>query len=478
MKNFKNKLNQSMYREEKDFLGKFKIPNDKYYGIHTARSLKNFSFSEYKISEKFISSYALVKKACAITNVKLGYTNENIGEAIIAACDEIMEGKFKEEFILDPLQGGAGTSINMNINEVIANRANEILGYEKGKYYPIHPLEHVNLHQSTNDTYPTALKITVLYLLENLSNEIAKFQGILQKKEQEFQSILKIGRTELQEAIPFTLGREFSGFAEAISRDRWRIWKCKERIRTLNIGGTAIGTGLTAPRDYIFLVIDILRELTELNISRAENPLSITAFADDIVEVVGILDAYASNLLKISNDLRLMNLLKEIKLQPVQPGSSIMPGKINPVILEAVIQIALKVKANSSLIRDCASFSTFQIIEFIPLISFSFLESLNLLINITISLTKHITQIQAQKNHCEKYFEENISILTILLPLIGYKKTQKLIEETINQNKKNIKKFLQQKFNNKILKLLSPEYLNSFGYDEDKLKEIYNDNNT
>ncbi len=466
-----------MFREEKDFLGKLKIPNDKYYGIHTARALQNFSFSEYKISEKFISSYALVKKACAITNVKLGYINKNIGEAIITACNEIIKGKFREEFILDPLQGGAGTSTNMNLNEVIANRANEILGYEKGKYYPIHPLEHVNLHQSTNDTYPTALKITVLYLLENLSNEIAKFQGILQKKEQEFQSILKIGKTELQEAIPFTLGREFSGFAEAISRDRWRIWKCKERIRTLNIGGTAIGTGLTAPRDYIFLVIDILRELTGLNISRAENPLSITAFADDIIEVIGILDAYASNLFKISNDLRLMNLLKEIKLQPVQTGSSIMPGKINPVILEATMQIALKVKSNSLLIRECASISTFQIIEFIPLIAFCFLESLNLLLKITISLKDYLANIEAKKNFCEKNFEKSFSILTTLLPLIGYEKTQEIIKEIINKNETNIKRFLQQKFDKKILKLLSPEYLNSFGYDEYKFKEIYNDNN-
>ncbi len=478
MKNFKKTLNQSIYREEKDFLGILQIPKDKYYGIHTARALKNFSFSGYKIPEKFISSYALVKKACAIANIKLGYIDENIGKVIIVACNEVIEGKFKEEFILDSLQGGAGTSTNMNINEVIANRANEILGHEKGEYHPVHPLEHVNLHQSTNDTYPTALKITALYLLENLAKEIANFQGILQKKEEEFNSILKIGRTEMQEAIPFTLGREFSGFAEAISRDRWRIWKCKERIRTLNIGGTAIGTGLTAPRDYIFLVNDVLRELTRLNISRAENPISITAFADDIVEVVGILDAYASNLFKISNDLRLMNLLKEIKLKSVQSGSSIMPGKINPVILESAIQIALKIKSNSSLIRECASFSTFQIIEFIPLINFCFLESLNLLINITISLKEHILQIEAIKNNCEKYFEESVSILTTLLPLIGYEKTQKLIEEIMNKNKKNIKKFLQQKFDNKILKLLSPEYLNSLGYDENKLKEIHNEYNT
>ncbi|ADY72800.1 Fumarate hydratase [Desulfurobacterium thermolithotrophum DSM 11699] len=467
-----------MFREEKDFLGSLKIPADSYYGIHTARALKNFPLSGYKVPKELITAYALVKKACAIANTRLGYIEEKIGNAIIKACDEILEGKFQEEFIVDALQGGAGTSTNMNINEVIANRANEILGYKKGQYYPVHPLEHVNLHQSTNDTYPTALKIAALFMLEDLSEAIARLQGVLQEKEKEFAFILKIGRTELQEAVPLTLGREFSGFAEAISRDRWRVWKCKERIRVLNIGGTAIGTGLTAPRDYVFFVIEVLRELTGLNISRAENPVGVTAFADDMVEVVGILDAYASNLFKISNDLRLMNLLKEVRLKPVQPGSSIMPGKVNPVVLEATMQVALKVKANSYIVRECASSSTFQIVEFMPLIAFSFLESLRLLLNVTTVLKEHLTKLKADKEFCKKYFEESFSIITALLPLIGYEKAVEIVQEMKTKEVKNIKEFLQQKFGNKILKLLSPESLNSLGYDEYELEELRNDNNS
>ncbi|WP_024788987.1 aspartate ammonia-lyase [Lebetimonas sp. JH292] len=467
-----------MFREEKDSLGVVKIPSDRYYGIHTARAYNNFQISGYKVPNELIKSYALVKKACATTNAKLNYLSEEYANAICNACDEIIDEKFQEDFIVDALQGGAGTSTNMNINEVIANRANEILGYPKGKYYPIHPLEHVNLHQSTNDTYPGTLKIAALFLLEKLSEVIADFQNILQKKEKEFASILKIGRTELQEAVPFTLGREFSAFAEAISRDRWRIWKCKERIRVLNIGSTAIGTGLTAPREYIFLVIEILRDLTRLNISRAENPVSVTAFADDIVEVVGILDAYSSNLFKISNDIRLMNFLKEIKLKPAQAGSSIMPGKINPVILESAMQTAIKVKSDFNVIRDCVSLSSFQIVEFMPLIAFSFIESLKLLLNITVNLKEHIKEIKANEKICNKYFEESFSILTVLLPLIGYEKTLKIVKEIQNKNITNIKEFLKNRFGEKILELFFPENLNSLGYDKNKLKELFNDINT
>lgn len=459
-------------------MGSFEVPVNSYYGIHTARALRNFFISGYKVPQELITSYALVKKACAITNIRLGYLEEEIGNAIIKACDEILEGKFQEEFVVDAFQGGAGTSTNMNVNEVIANRANEILGYKKGEYYPVHPLEHVNLHQSTNDTYPTALKIAALFMLEDLSSAIARLQGVLQEKEKEFAHILKIGRTELQEAVPFTLGREFSGFAEAISRDRWRVWKCKERIRVLNIGGTVIGTGLTAPRDYIFLVIEALRELTGLNICRAENPVSVTAFADDIVEVVGILDAYASNLFKISNDLRLMNLLREIQLKPVQPGSSIMPGKVTPVILEAVMQVALRVKANSYTIRECASYSHFQLVEFMPLIAFCFLESLRLLLNVTNLLKEYLTELKANEEICKKYFEESFSIITALLPLIGYEKAVEVVQEIQAKGIKNIKEFLQQKFGDKVLKLLSPENLNSLGYDENKIEELRNDNHS
>ncbi|SNR87117.1 aspartate ammonia-lyase [Desulfurobacterium atlanticum] len=466
------------FRIEKDFLGEVKIPAERYYGIHTARSAGNFRLSGYKVPFELIKGFAIVKKAAAITNGRLGYIDELLVSAIVKACDEIVSGKFQEDFIVDALQGGAGTSTNMNVNEVIANRANEILGYEKGKYYPVHPLEHVNLHQSTNDTYPTALKIAVLFLLQSLSENIAQFQGVLQRKEKEFASILKIGRTELQEAVPITLGREFSAFADAVSRDRWRVWKAMERIRFLNIGGTAIGTGLAAPKDYIFEVVEVLRELTGLNISRHENPVSVTAFADDFVEVAGILDAYVSNLFKIANDLRLMNFLKEVKLKPVQPGSSIMPGKVNPVIMEATIQVAMKVRSNFTTVRECASYGTFQIVEFMPLLAFSMIESLKLLINATSMISSHLEDIKAVPERCEEYFSKSFSLVTALLPLIGYEKATEIVKEIGERGISDIKGFLKENLGEKVVeKFLSPEYLNSLGYDEDELEEFFNDNN-
>ncbi len=466
------------FRVERDFLGEVNIPAERYYGIHTARSAGNFNLSDNKVSFDLIKAFALVKKAAAITNEKLGYLDEVIANAIIKSCDEIVGGKFREDFIVDVFQGGAGTSTNMNVNEVIANRANEILGYEKGKYFPVHPLEHVNLHQSTNDTYPSALKIASLFLLQNLSEEIAKFQGVLQKKEKEFTSVMKIGRTELQEAVPITLGREFSGFADAVSRDRWRIWKALERLRILNIGGTAIGTGLAAPKDYIFEVIDVLRDLTGLNISRHENPVSVTAFVDDFVEVVGIIDAYISNLFKISNDLRMMNLLKEIRLKPVQPGSSIMPGKVNPVIMESAIQISIRVRADFAVVRECSSLASFQIAEFMPLLAFSFIESLKLLIKTTKMVAEHIEGIKPLTDNCKNYFEKSFSIVTALLPLIGYEKAAELVKELESRNIENIKQFLEDKLGKGIVeKFLSAEYLNSLGYDEEELEEFLDDIN-
>ncbi|WP_456438297.1 aspartate ammonia-lyase [Desulfurobacterium sp.] len=467
------------FRIERDFLGEVSIPADRYYGIHTARAAGNFPVSKYRVPFELIKGFAVVKKAAAIANGRLGYLEEKIVQAIVKACDEILDGKFKEDFIVDAFQGGAGTSTNMNVNEVIANRANEILGSKKGKYFPVHPLEHVNLHQSTNDTYPTALKIASLFLLKELSEKVAEFQGSLQKKEKEFASIVKIGRTELQEAVPITLGREFSGYADAISRDRWRIWKAMERIRTLNIGGTAIGTGLAAPRDYIFEVIEVLRELTGLNISRHENPVSVTAFADDFVEVAGILDAYASNVFKIANDLRLMNMLKEINLKPVQPGSSIMPGKVNPVIMEAAMQVAIRVKANFSTVRECASHASFEIVEFMPLLAFSLIEALKLLINISGILSKHVAQIRPVPEKCQEYFDRSFSLVTVMLPLIGYENATEVVKEIKEKGVKNIRGYLTQRFGRKVVeKLLSPEYLNAFGYDEEDLEELLDEFNT
>src|SRR5271157_1358241 len=300
------------YRQEDDFLGPVQVPATVYWGAHTQRAVENFPLSGYRVHPGMLRALALVKKACCRANSELGFLDPRKAAAIQQACDEVAEGRWDEQFPVDALQGGAGTSTNMNMNEVIANRAIEILGGRLGQYALVHPIEHVNLNQSTNDTYPTALKVSVIREFRRLSEAIAGLQGAFQDREKAFAGIVTLGRTELQEAVPLTLGAEFSGFAEAMGRDRWRTFKCEERLRVVNIGGTAVGTGLSAPRSYIFLVIERLRDVTGLGLARGENLLDQTANADAFVEVSGIIKAHAASLSKICNDLRLLNLLGEI----------------------------------------------------------------------------------------------------------------------------------------------------------------------
>jgi len=457
------------YRIEKDFLGEKEIPVASYYGIHTKRAIENFSITGYKVNISLIKALAIVKKACAVSNNELGYMDDKKSQSIISACDEIIDGKFNEEFPLDGLQGGAGTSTNMNVNEVIANRAIEILGGVKGDYSIIHPIEDVNLHQSTNDAYPTAVKIASIFGLRRLSQEIAYLQGAFQKKEKEFAEIVKIGRTELQEAVPITLGAEFSAFAEAISRDRWRTFKCEERLRVVNMGGTAVGTGLCAPRSYIFLVIDKLREITTLGLSRGENVMDQTANEDCFVEVSGILKAHACNLIKISNDLRLMNLFEEIKLPAIQAGSSIMPGKVNPVISEAVIQASIKVMANDFMISEAVSRSTFQINEFMPLIAFSILESIDILTNINIILTDYVNNIKANYEKIKYFIESSPTIVTAFIPYIGYDRAGKILKDFSSSGENSLKEYLIKELGQELVdRVLSPYSLMSLGYRDAK----------
>ncbi len=456
-------------RIEKDFLGEKKIPQEVYWGIHTERARENFPISGYRMSPSLIKALAVVKKACAEANLELGYLEEKKANAIFQACDEITEGKFADQFPVDALQGGAGTSSNMNINEVIANRAAELLGGKRGEAGIVHPVEDVNLHQSTNDVYPTAVKIAAIFLLRDLSQAIAKLQGSFQRKEKEFAKIVKMGRTELQEAVPITLGAEFSAFGEALARDRWRTFKCEERLRVVNIGGTAVGTGLSSPRSFIFLVIEKLRDLTGLGLSRGENLLDATANTDPFVEVSGILKAHASNLIKIANDVRLLNFLGEIELPKLQAGSSIMPGKVNPVMLEATIQAALKVMANDFIIAEACSRSTFQINEFLPLLAHSLLESLDILTRINPLLADHIEALAANEPRCRQYLDQSPMIITAFLPRIGYDRANALLQEFFSSGRNNLREFLSEKLGkNLVEKILSPYQLTSLGYREDE----------
>ncbi len=453
------------YRQEEDLIGSVNIPENAYWGIHTERARKNFDFGFARVNPALISALAMVKKACCLANYELGFLEEKKAMAIITACDEIIEGRLDGQFPVDALQGGAGTSTNMNLNEVIANRAIEILGGQRGNYEIVHPLHDVNLHQSTNDVYPTAIKVAAIFKLRTLSEAIARLQGAFQKKEKEFASIVKIGRTELQEAVPLTLGAEFAAFAEAISRDRWRTFKCEERLRVVNLGGTAVGTGLTAPRDYIFLVIEKLREITGLGLCRGENIPGETANADPFVEVSGIMKAHASNLIKICNDLRLLNLLGEIRLPALQSGSSIMPGKVNPVLCEAAIQIGLKVMANDFLITEATSRATLQICEFLPLLSHALLESMDLLINLNARLTEYIKGIKANEEKCQAYFSKSLTLITAFLPLIGYKQAEALVNEFLKNRHGDFRDFLKKRLGEKTVEeTLSPYKLTALGY--------------
>jgi aspartate ammonia-lyase len=456
-------------RIEHDLLGEREVPSDAYYGIHTCRAVDNFQLSSYRVDPGLIRALAIVKKSCCEANAELGYLDNSIGDAIKSACSEIIEGKFINEFPLDALQGGAGTSTNMNINEVIANRALELLGKERGSYSDCHPLEHVNLHQSTNDVYPTALKIAAIEKVRELSLTTEALQGALQKKEKEFSGIITIGRTELQDAVPVTLGAEFSSFADAIARDRWRTFKCEERLRVVNIGGTAVGTGITAPRRYIFLVIEKLRQLTGYGLTRGENVMDQTANADAFVEVSGILSAHASNLMKICRDMRMLHFTGEISLPPVQSGSSIMPGKVNPVIMEAVIGVAIKVNANHQIIAQCSGMGSLQINEFLPLISMSILESLRLLTNANKLLVSHIEKIEANKEVCEKLAYRSVTLITAFLPITGYEKAQELVKEYEKSDETSVLNFLEKKLGAELVKsVVSPANIMALGHKDRK----------
>ncbi len=459
------------FRVEFDKFGEKNIPINSYYGVHTQRALENFQISNYKIDKDFIIAYAEVKEGCALTNMQLGYLDKDRGDAIITACREIIQGKLHDFIVVDPFQGGAGTSTNMNMNEVIANRASEILGKNIGDYF-VHPLNHVNMHQSTNDTYPTALIIATQRKLLKLERALTDLQDSLQKKEKEFQDVIKLGRTQLQDAVPITLGMTFGSFADAIARDRWRVFKSKERIKTVPLGGTAVGTGIGAPREYIFKVVSIVKQITGLVISRGENLIDSIQNLDPFVEVSAMLKAYASTLMKIANDLRFLSSgpfagIGEITLPALQAGSSIMPNKVNPVIPEATIQVALKVISNDQIISLVAGMGNLELNHLYPLLSFTILESLNLLISITESFDKNcISGVVANRDICEKRVKESPSIATILVSHIGYKKVEEIIEKSIKNGKTVYDTIIEDKILPKEIvdEILSPWNMYKLGF--------------
>ena len=461
-------------RTETDLLGSMQIPTDALWGIHTARAIKNFPLTGKKIHPELIKAYGEVKLACAQTNSHLGFWKENLprAEAIEKACLELSQGLLDEYILVDALQGGAGTSTNMNINEVIANRALQILGSEPGNYELISPLDDINLHQSTNDTYPTALKVAAIRLMRQLEQSLLELQEAFQRKEKEFAHIVKVARTQLQDAVLTTLGREMGACAEAFSRDRWRIYKCEERLRIVNLGGTAIGTGLGASRQYIFRVVEKLRENTGIGLARSENLIDGTQNTDVFVEVSGMLKACASNLYKIGNDLRLMASgpdagFGEIKLPPVQAGSSIMPGKINPVIPEAACQAALMVIGNDQVISYASGAGNLELNQFLPLIANALLENISLLNNACILLKANcIDGIEPNEEVCKKYVLNSTATVTALIPEIGYENAALTAAVAVKENISVKQAALKLNFLTEIQfeKLIKPEAVNKLGY--------------
>lgn len=448
-------------REERDQLGTLAIPRSDLRGIHTHRALANFPLSGRAVHNKLVHAYALVKKAAALANRESGYLDEERALAILEACDAVARGELDEFFTVDALQGGAGTSTNMNLNEVIANLASR-------RGIPVHPLDHVNLHQSTNDTYPTALKVCLIGLVREGAEAAAALQGEFQRKEAEFGSIVTVGRTELQSAVPLSLGAEFSAFAEATGRDRWRLFKCEERLRVVNLGGTAVGTGLAAPRSYIFRVTDRLRELTGYPLARGENLVDQTANLDGVVETAGILQAAAANLMKTARDLRFLAHTGEIRLLPVQAGSSIMPGKVNPVICEAVIQAALKIRADVGLVAEASGLGSLQINEFLPLVADSAIESLELYGNAAALLALHVSGIRADRAVCQELLDRDPMIVTALVPRFGYEGAEKLLKEYEKSagegGTESLRAFLRDRMGQEIDALLSPSALAALGF--------------
>jgi aspartate ammonia-lyase len=390
------------------------------WGPETEKALGNFRVAGKPVDPVMVHCYGHVKSAAAATNHRLGYLPTPVALPLIRAAGEMARGELDSQVVVDALQGGAGTSLNMNVNEVLARRAGELGSVE------VSPLEHVNLHQSTNDTFPTALRLAAIVRGRELETALLKLQEALQAKEAEFADLVKMGRTQLRDAVLTTLGRSFGAWAEAFNRDRWRIERCEERLRVVNLGGTAIGTGLGAPRDYIFQVVDNLKKETGIGLARAENLVEATQNADAFAEVSGMLATCATNMIKVACDLRLLSSgpeagIGEINLPPMQAGSSIMPGKVNPVIPEAAVQAGLMTLGHHSALNQACALGCLELNPFMPLVAHALLESQRMLTEAAGRLRTHCVEgITANPDALRRHSSASTAEVTALIQRIGY----------------------------------------------------------
>lgn len=425
------------YRSEHDSVGEKAVPKDVYYGVQSLRAAENFHITGLTMHPELINSIAEIKKASAITNLEIGLLDKRVAEAIVHSCDEIVAGKLHEAFIVDPIQGGAGTSLNMNANEVIANRAIELLGGQKGDYSLVNPNDHVNYGQSTNDVFPSAGKLTVLKLLVRAQIQLERLHKALEAKAAEFDDVLKMGRTQMQDAVPIRLGQEFKAYSEAIRRDLARFERAKDEMRCLNMGGTAIGTGINTDEQYLRRIIPNLSKVTGLNLIQAFDLIDATQNLDEFVAVSGAVKTCAVNLSKMSNDLRLMSSgprcgFGEINLPPRQNGSSIMPGKVNPVIPEVVNQVAFNIIGNDMTVTMAAEAGQLELNAFEPIIFYNLIQSVETLTYAVHTFVDNcVTGITANRERCRDLVENSVGIITALCPHVGYEKAAQLAKQAI-----------------------------------------------
>ena len=442
--------NEMEFRVEKDSIGTKDVPENVYYGVQSLRAAENFHITGLNMHPEIINSLAYIKKAAAITNCEAGLLDKRRTQAIVQACDEILEGKFREDFIVDPIQGGAGTSLNMNANEVIANRAIEILGGKKGDYSVVNPNDHVNCGQSTNDVIPTAGKMTSLRLLKKLKMQLLRLHSALEQKADEFDSVIKMGRTQLQDAVPIRLGQEFKAYSVAILRDLNRMDKAMDEMRTLNMGGTAVGTGLNADESYLRRIVPNLSEISGMDLVQAYDLIDATQNLDSFVAVSGAVKACAVTLSKIANDLRLMSSgpragFGEINLPAKQNGSSIMPGKVNPVIPEVVNQVAFNAIGNDMTITMAAEAGQLELNAFEPIIFYCLFQSIDTIAYAVNTFVDNcVIGITANETRCRYFVENSVGIITAICPYVGYQKAAEIAKEAIKTGE-SVRKLIIEK---------------------------------
>jgi aspartate ammonia-lyase len=443
-------------RKEIDSLGERELPEETYYGIQTLRAIENFPVSGIRAPTDFIRAYVFVKKAAALANMEIGWLDREVGKAIVVACDEILGGKFLEQFVVDVFQAGAGTSFNMNVNEILANRALEIIGKEKGDYKSIHPNDHVNMGQSSNDTFPTALHIAISISLKPLQKELENLSNAFDKLGREYHTAIKSGRTHLQDALPVTLGQEFGAYAATLRSATCQLKEREQHLHNVALGGTATGTGANAHPQFAEIAISKLRKMTGLPLKPAKNRFEALQSCRPAQAVSSAVKELALELIRIANDLRLLSSgpttgLAEISLPPVQPGSSIMPGKVNPVMAECLNMIAFQIVGNDLAVSLAVQAGQLELNVMTPVIMHNILSSIKLLTNyLPIFRTKCVEGIQADRKRCKLYLERNPSLATFLTPHLGYLKASKIAQQALHE-KRPIQEIIKEE------QLLTPE---------------------